>query len=236
MGAGQILITGANRGIGLELARQYCDEGWEVLACCRSPEKATDLSRLAAGASGRLHILPLDVTQQGAIQRLSQSIKGQAIDLLFNNAGVYGAASQAGGGGSATDSANWSDVFAVNTIAPLQLVDALIPNLLLGQGKVIALMSSKMSSLSDNTSGGVYMYRSSKAALNAVGKSLAIDLAPQGLKVALLHPGWVRTDMGGPNALISPEESVKGLRDVLARLTLDQSGQLMNYDGTVIPW
>ena len=111
-----------------------------------------------------------------------------------------------------------------------------MPNLLLGKQKVIALMSSKMSSLSDNTSGGTYIYRSSKAALNAVGRSLSVDLAAQGIKVALMHPGWVKTDMGGPNALISTEESVAGIRDVLTQLTPDQSGLLLNYDGTVIPW
>jgi NAD(P)-dependent dehydrogenase (short-subunit alcohol dehydrogenase family) len=127
-------------------------------------------------------------------------------------------------------------VFAVNTIAPLQLVEAMKPNLLLGKHKVIALMSSKMASLSDNTSGGSIIYRSSKAALNAVGKSLAADLSAEDIMVALLHPGWVQTDMGGPNALINTQESVVGLRNVLKQLTPEQSGQFFNYDGTVLPW
>ena len=236
MDAKQILITGANRGIGLELSRQYSFEGWNVFACCRSPESATGLSRLAAASSGRIQILPLDLMKEGAIQQLAQSLRGEAIDVFFNNAGVYGSASQAGLGTTLHDSEDWKLVFAVNTIAPLQLVEALMPNLLLGKQKVIALMSSKMSSLSDNTSGGSYIYRSSKAALNAVGRSLAADLAAQGIKVALLHPGWVKTDMGGPNALISTEESVVGIRDVLTQLTPDQSGLLLNYDGTVVPW
>lgn len=236
METGQILITGANRGIGLELARQYSGEGWQVFACCRSPENAADLSRLAAQSDGRVQLIPLDVSREGAIQRLALSLQGQPIDVLFNNAGVYGPASQARLGSTVSDSEEWMRVFAVNTIAPLQLVEAMKPNLLLGKHKVIALMSSKMASLSDNTSGGATIYRSSKAALNAVGKSLAADLAAEGIKVALLHPGWVQTDMGGPNALISSQESVAGLRSVLKQLTPEKSGQFFNYDGTVLPW
>jgi len=233
---GHILITGANRGIGLELARQYSSEGWQVFACCRSPENATDLSQLAAKSGGGVQIIPLDVSREGAIQILAQSLQGQPIDILFNNAAVYGPASQARLGSTQSDSEEWMHVFAVNTIAPLQLVEAMKPNLLLGKHKVVALMSSKMASLSDNTSGGAIIYRSSKTALNAVGKSLAADLAAEGIKVALLHPGWVQTDMGGSNALISTQESVAGLRKILEQFTPEKSGQFFNYDGTVLPW
>jgi len=236
MEAGQILITGANRGLGLELVRQFSSDGWDVLACCRAPESAAELSRLAAQSSGRVRVIPLDVSRAESIQRLAQNLRGEPIDILFSNAGVYGGSGQAGLGSSVDDSDEWMQVFAVNTIAPLQLVDTLMPNLLLGKQKIIALMSSKMASLADNSSGGSYIYRSSKVALNAVGKSLAVDLAPEGIKVALLHPGWVQTDMGGPNGLIQAKESVLGMRDVLNTLTPEKSGKFFNYDGSELPW
>ena len=231
-----ILITGANRGIGLELVRQYLHEGWQVIACCRSPEKATDLSRLASRTRGNLHILPLDVRDDSAFSRLSLSLSGEGIDILFNNAGVYGPHAQSEPACAHTDKQSWQDTFLVNTIAPLQLVEALKPNLLLGEKKLVALMSSRMGSLSDNSSGGAYIYRSSKAALNAVGKSLSIDLAEEGIGVALMHPGWVQTDMGGASALITTTESVRGIKSVLDDFSLSQSGQFINYNGIVIPW
>ena len=231
-----ILITGANRGIGLELVRQYLHDGWQVIACCRSPEKAGDLSRLALRARGNLHILPLDVRDDSAFARLSLSLSGEGIDILFNNAGVYGPLSQGELSCVNTDKQSWQDTFLVNTIAPLQLVEALKPNLLLGEKKLVVLMSSRMGSLSDNSSGGAYIYRSSKAALNAVGKSLAVDLAEEGIGVALMHPGWVQTDMGGADALISATESVSGIKSVLENFSLNDSGQFLNYNGAIIPW
>lgn len=231
-----ILITGANRGLGLELARQYSQSGWDVIACCRMPEKAEELSRLAANTGGRLQIMPLDVARPESIERLGESLKGMPLDILFSNAGIYGPTSQGKISTIQGDHLLWHEVFSVNTIAPVYLLAALKTNVLMGRKKTIALMSSKMGSISDNTSGGAYIYRSSKAALNAVGKSLALDLVGEEIKLAILHPGWVQTDMGGPNALISAEESVAGMRQILEQLTLAQSGQFFNYDGAVLPW
>lgn len=231
-----VLITGASRGLGLELVRQYSAAGWQVIACCRHPERATVLCQLAAQASGAVHVMPLDVSNVESIHRLAQSLSGLAIDVLINNAGIYGSEDQSDMTSLATHAAQWHEVFAVNTMAPVFLSSALLSNLRLGHKKTIALMSSKMGSMADNHSGGDYIYRSSKAALNAVGKSLALDLAEQHIKLVLLHPGWVQTDMGGPRALITPEQSVTGIRTLLDNLTPENSGCFFQYDGSELPW
>lgn len=227
-----LLITGANRGLGLEFVRQYADSGWRVHACCRRPAEAAALQQLAAKQQGvTLHAL--DVEDFGAIEALAQRLSGQPIDLVLNNAGLY---PDRHGGFGRTDYAAWESAFRVNTMATLKTAEAFVGNLDLGAGKTIATVSSKMGSLDDNTSGGCYLYRSSKAAVNMVVKSLALDLADRGIKAVVLHPGWVQTDMGGPNALITPEQSVCGMRTVLARLTDADSGRFIAYDGARVPW
>ncbi len=231
-----IFISGCNRGIGLELVKQYSAAGWQVYAACRAPEQASELNRLAGQSAGMIQVLPLDVSSESSIAAAGQMLKGQALDILFNNAGVYGPAKAAGAALGSIDSAAWEQVFRVNTVAPLKLVETFLPCLELGQEKKIAMMSSKMGSITDNTSGGSYIYRSTKSALNAVTRSLAIDLAGKGIKVVCLHPGWVQTDMGGANALISTAESVRGLKNVLDKLDEKQSGCFWNYNGELIPW
>ena len=228
------LVTGANRGIGLEFVKQYADSGWQVLACCRSPESAPELMNMAAECQGRLHVIPLDVSSQESITRLAAQLKGEKIDVFINNAGVYSSSGILGS--SAIDVEAWQHSFAVNSIAPIKLVEALQDNISLGSKKSIALITSKMGSVADNGSGGSYLYRSSKAALNAVGKSLAIDLANRQIKVGIYHPGWVLTDMGGSNALISAEQSVSGMRRQIDSLSPETSGQFVSYDGQSIPW
>lgn len=231
-----VLITGASRGLGLELVRQYSAANWQVIACCRHPERATALCQLAAQAGGRVHIMPLDVSNIDSIHRFAQSLSGLAIDVLINNAGIYGPDDQSDITALATHAAQWHEVLTVNTMAPVFVSSALLSNLKQGHKKTIALMSSKMGSMADNDSGGDYIYRSSKAALNAVGKSLALDLAEQHIKLVLLHPGWVQTDMGGPRALITPEQSVTGIRTLLENLTPEDSGRFFQYDGSELPW
>jgi len=172
----------------------------------------------------------LDLLESKQIKTLSASLAGQSIDLLINNAGYYGPKNAALG---CIDSDEWMRVLQINTIAPLKLVEALIPQLALCKHATVAMLSSKMGSMDDNHSGGSYIYRSSKAALNAITKSLAIDL---GIKAVALHPGWVKTDMGGTNALITTETAVSGLRQVIAQLTPENSGSFFAYDGTAIPW
>jgi NAD(P)-dependent dehydrogenase (short-subunit alcohol dehydrogenase family) len=229
-----ILITGANRGIGLELTRQYAADGWNVLACCRSPENAHDLNKLAAASAGKIAVCLLDVTNAAQRTSLAAQLKGQPIDILFNCAGVSGSWSTQGFGQCHAD--EWLEVLNINVVTPMLMMQDFAANVALSERKIIANMSSKMGSLADNTSGGSYVYRSSKAALNMVNKSAAHDLARKGISVVLLHPGWVRTDMGGPNGELSVEESVVALKGNLANVTLADSGRFIDIDGSTIPW
>ena len=229
-----ILITGANRGIGLELTRQYAADGWNVLACCRSPENAHDLNKLAASSAGKVSVYLLDVSNAAQRMSLAAQLKGQPIDILFNSAGVSGSWSTQGFGQCHAD--EWLEVLNINVITPMLMMQDFAANVALSERKIIANMSSKMGSMADNTSGGSYVYRSSKAALNMVNKSAAHDLARKGISVVALHPGWVRTDMGGPNGELSVEESVTALKRNLANVTLADSGRLIDIDGSTIPW
>ncbi len=225
-----LLITGTNRGIGLEYVRQYAAEGWRVIACCRSPHNANLLQQLAEEHTN-IEVYALDVADFDQIELLGRKLIDQPIHLIINNAGIYPE--------SAFRSINyvqWTEAFKVNTMSTLKLAEVFIPHLVkAGNAKLVA-MTSKMGSIEDNTSGGEYAYRSSKTALNMVMKSLAIDLNKYGLSVAVLHPGWVKTDMGGPNGLIDAETSVQGLRKVIASLSLNNSGKFYAYDGKEIAW
>ncbi|WP_163832879.1 SDR family oxidoreductase [Spartinivicinus ruber] len=227
-----ILVTGANRGLGLEAVKQYSEDGWQVVATCRTPDTATELNQLAQQSSS-ITVYPLDMNDLGSMTSLASQLDQQAIDLLWCNAGVYGPKG-IGLGEITTDA--WMDTLKINTVAPLLLVQQLLPHIRRSQQKTIALMTSKMGSMADNSSGGSYIYRSSKAGLNAVGKSLAEDLRSEGIKVVLLHPGWVRTAMGGPSGLIDVTTSINGLRQVVESLTLEKSGRFYAYDGQEIPW
>lgn len=228
-----IMITGANRGIGLELVRQYAADGWQVLAGCRSPENAHDLNALAA-AESHITVHLLDVANAEHRTALAAQLRGQPIDILFNNAGVSGCWSTQGFGQCQAEA--WLDVLNINAITPMLMMQDFADNVALSERKIIANMSSKMGSIADNTSGGSYFYRSSKAALNMVNKSAAHDLARKGITVVVLHPGWVRTDMGGPNGELSVAASVTALKRNLANLTLADSGRLLDIDGSDIPW
>lgn len=227
-----ILVTGSNRGIGLEMVRQYADDGWRVYAACRNPDTAADLQALAE-AHPSISVHALDVTDNNQIKALATDLRGQSIDILLNNAGIYGQDDAHFGN---TDAQLWLDCLHINTIAPMKMMEAFVEHVAASQRKLMAAMSSKMGSIADNGSGGSYVYRSSKAALNAVLKSAAIDLRPKGIKVAILHPGWVLTDMGGTNAEITAQESVTRMRHTLDSVTLDNSGTFFETDGSVIPW
>lgn len=228
------LITGANRGIGLEYVRQYAQDGWQVIACCRQPAKAENLHRLTSQYPDHIRIYALDIADHQQIDQLSRSLANETIDLLINNAGVY-PPSDDGGFGS-IDYTAWIHAFQINTMAPLKMAEAFIHQISSSNLKIIATITSKMGSIADNQRGGSYIYRSSKAAVNIVAKSLAIDLKPRGIISVLLHPGWVKTDMGGPDALISTEQSVTAMRRVLRGMTLADSGKFFAYDGQMIPW
>lgn len=227
-----VLITGANRGIGLALARGYAAEGWRVHACCRDPDKAKDLVVLKAEAGDRLAVHRLDVTDEAAVAGLSRTLAREAVDVLINNAGVAGPRT----GFGETDYDRWQAVFAVNTFAPLCLAEHFVEQVARSERKLIVNISSRMGSIAGNTSGGSILYRASKAALNQVSKCLSIALAPRNIKVILLHPGWVRTDMGGSGAQVDPEDSAAGMRAVIERVTARDSGRFFNYDGEELPW
>ena len=227
-----ILITGANRGIGLALTEQFAAEGWQVLACCRNPAEASQLQMLAE-RDRAIEIQALDVTDYKQMTTLADQLGDRPIDILLSNAGIYGSK---GVGFGAVDAQEWRQVLEVNTIAPLMLVQAFVEQVAASQQKLVAVISSKVGSIVDNSSGGSYIYRSSKTAVNQVVKCLSIDLSGRGISAISLHPGWVKTDMGGPNAEISTDESVSGLKSILQSAGLEQTGQFIEFNGNRIPW
>lgn len=217
-----VLITGANRGIGLALARHYKKAGWRVYGVCRgtSPELDEVADRVIDG---------VDVTRTEDVARLAEALVGQRLDLLINNAGLL------------CDESLGSLVFdtirqqmEVNAYAPLRVTEALLDNL--GAGSKVANVTSRMGSIADNDSGGRYGYRASKAALNAFGKSLAMDLKPRGIAVAQLHPGYVQTRMVNFGGLITPEEAAAGIAARIEALTLENSGGFWHSNGEALPW
>lgn len=225
------LITGANRGIGLEHTRQLLDRGWTITAGVRNPDAATDLKALNPG-DGRLRIEAYDATDLNAAQVLKDKVSGP-LDILFANAGIMGPSDQQFGSAA---SEGFMDTLRTNALAPLALAEAFADQVAESQLKVIALQSSRMGSIADNDSGGRYAYRASKAALNAVGKSLSVDLKDKGINVLILHPGWVRTDMGGPNGNLTVTECVEGQLDLIARANPAMNGRFFHVSGQDLPW
>ena len=227
-----ILITGASRGLGLEFTKQYLEAGNRVIATARNLDKAETLRALADQFPDHLSLYRLDVADAKSRNQLSHDLGDQPVHLLINNAGVHGGWGQFG----KLDEAEWLKTLHINSIAPIKMVEVLRANLNNAESATVAILSSKMGSMADNTSGGSYIYRSSKSALNGAARSLAIDLLQENIKVVILHPGWVRTDMGGPSGLIDSPTSVTGMRKVIANLKREQCGTFIAYDGTVIPW
>ena len=229
----KILVTGANRGIGLEMVKIAVSKRWQVFACCRNPHTADKLNEVATMSGGLVNVKIVDVTDRAQIQALAYELRNECIDILINNAGIYGETN--GSLGEFSD-ADWLNTFQINTIAPLRMAEAFVDPVACSQKKLIATMSSKMGSMDDNGSGGCYVYRSSKAAVNAVVKSLSIDLKPKGITCVALHPGWVKTDMGGPNAEITTRQCVTQLFNILENCTTKDSGKFIDVDGNEVPW
>jgi short-subunit dehydrogenase len=225
-----VLITGANRGLGYEFVKQYSENGFEVLACCRNRNNAKELKELAE-TSNKIKVYELDVGNVKAIKSLSQQLQNEKIDVLINNAGIYRSSTV---GNINYD--EWIESFKVNTIAPYQIVENFLNQIINGDLKKVVSITSKMGSIDDNTSGGSYIYRSSKTALNSMMRSLTHDLKNQGIATLILHPGWVRTDMGGPGGWIDSFESVQGMIKQIDKLTLDNSGTYLDYAGKSINW
>ncbi len=227
-----VFITGASRGLGLEFCRQYLAAGNRVIATARHPDQSEGLQSLQQEYGDNLMVYGLDVADEQSRRSVSDAVGDRVIHLLINNAGYYGNTNPLG----KLDEAEWLKVFHINCIAPIKMVELFRSNLVNAGSATVAMLSSKMGSMGDNGSGGSYVYRSSKAALNAAAKSLSIDLASEQIKVVALHPGWVLTDMGGPNALIDTTTSVNGMRKVIDNLKSQQSGDFIAYDGTLVPW
>ncbi len=222
------LITGANRGIGLAFCAQLLQRGDEVTAICRKSSPALDELGNNSGAILRI-IEGVDVTSDEQVGQLADALGEDKIDLLINNAGIMASVTLEN-----LDIASIQQQFEINAVAPLRVTHALLANL--SDHAKVAIVTSRMGSIDDNDSGGSYGYRMSKAAANMAGRSLSVDLKERGISVALLHPGWVRTDMTGNNGLIDAPESAKGLIEIMDRLNLDQTGLFWHTNGEILPW
>ena len=221
-----VLITGANRGIGLEYARQFAAKGYQVIGTARDPADAKDL----AGVADRVE--QLDVTDAASVAALARRLDGVAIDILVNNAGMFDRKDVTI---DKVDFAMMEQTLAVNTLGPLRVTQALLPNLRAGKRRTVVSMSSQLGSI-EASNGRWYAYRTSKAALNQVNKILSAELAAEGFIFVVLHPGWVRTDMGGASATYAPEESVSGLVAVIEKLTPADNGRFLDFKGNPLPW
>ncbi len=233
-----ILITGANRGLGLEFVRQYADDGWEVLATSRWPERSTEVKQFAA-QHPTVVVHRLDVTDDESVQDLADKLDGRPVDVLLHSSGIYPREGQHIG---EIDYDGWREALETNLFGVMRVTEALLENVATSQRKQIAAISTSLSSLRGVQDGSVgqagtsYQYRSSKTALNMALSVLAKELEPRGISVVLLDPGWVKTDMGGAHAPLSPKESIAGMRKVLSSNPMEISGKFVGHDGALRPW
>lgn len=223
-----VLITGANRGLGLEFVRQYAAGGWRVHACCRNPAKATRLKKL----TGEIVIHRLDVRRQDQLEALKKALAGEPIDILINNAGISDWDDPSL---KRVSDKTWLELFHVNSMAPLRVAGALADNVAKSEKRIVAFITSQLGSIA-HTGTDAIPYRMSKAALNAGARGLSLDLEARGIICAILSPGWVKTDMGGPEAPLKPATSIRGLRAVMAKLKPADNGRFIDYRGKKVPW
>lgn len=234
-----VLVTGANRGLGLEFVRQYLADDWQVIACCRRTSEPLEVLR--QGSPDALVIDEFELTDPAGLQAFADRLGTRPVDVLINNAGTMGRGSFATEGlapfrfGSA-DVDDWASVFHLNVFVPMKLSELLVENVAASQMRRIVTLTSMLGSIAMNTVGGLYAYRASKAAVNAMMRSMAIDLADRGIIAIPLHPGWVRTELGGEKAQIDAPAAVSGMRGVIERLTPAQAGSFLAYDGETLPW
>lgn len=221
-----VVITGASRGIGLECARQFAAKGSKVIGTVRDPADAKKLSAVAD------RVEQLDVADPASVAAFAQRLKGVPVEVLINNAGVF---ERKDVSLDRVDFAAMEQTLAVNTLGPLRVTQALMPNLRAGRRRVVVNMSSELGSI-EHSNGRWYAYRTSKAALNQVTRTMSVELAAEGFICVVLHPGWVRTDMGGASATYSPQESVSGLVAVIERLGPSDNGCFYDFNGASIPW
>ena len=227
-----VLITGANRGLGLGFVKSFLTKNVNVICTTRNIPGSTELLECKKKYPKNLEILELDLLGENSENSFSDLLSDKPIDIFINNAGVGNSNQRFG----VVSSKPWVEVLKVNLIAPLTVTQSIIENIKKGSDKKIYFLSSQLGSIEDNTSGGMYIYRSSKTALDQVVKSLSVDLKPMGITVISLHPGWVKTDMGGPNAPVSIDESIKGMMKVIDATDIRNTGTFLNFDGQGLPW
>lgn len=221
-----ILITGASRGLGLEFAKQFTDEGWTVIAACRNPANADAL----AGIAG-IEVHPLDVDDGASVAALKNAIGDRPIDVLLNNAGIIG---QRGGFGG-LDYDAWAGAMNTNVFGPMRMAETFVDNVLNSPRKQMIFVTSRMGSITE-TSPNAYVYRSSKTALNMAVRCMSLELAGRGLTAVLFHPGHVSTDMGGASAPVTPTQSITGMKKQILGFTQADNGRFVSFDGGDIPW
>ena len=228
-----IVITGANRGIGLEFVRRYLERGDRVDAGVRNPQSADELSALEAASGGRLRIFSCNVSKDPSVKAFAEAIgENIPVDLLVNNAGIFGSTKPL----ADMDFDDLARTYDTNAIGALRVTRALLPHLRRGSARRIVMISSSLGSVEEDTNSGCYGYRMSKAALNIASKNLAIDLRPEGFTVLIVHPGWVQTAMGGPTAPTTVQESVAGLLEQIDRRSLADTGTFFDLTGKAVPW
>jgi NAD(P)-dependent dehydrogenase (short-subunit alcohol dehydrogenase family) len=233
-----VLITGANRGIGLEHARHFAARRFQVLACCRQPAEATELETVRRRFPDQVQVLALDVTDEVDVMRLAATLANTPIDILINNAGTYGPEGAPDGmayqGLGTMDYGIWRQILEVNLLAPFRLTAALAASLRAGQRKLVVMMSSDLGSIANNTQGHSHAYRTSKAGLNMLTRGIAAEW--QDLIIVSMAPGWCRTDLGGEAAVLDPADSVRDQQATFDRLTMDHSGTFIDRFGANVPW
>ena len=227
-----VLITGANRGLGLGFVKKYLEKNVNVFCTTRDVLGSKELLYCKEKYPNNLEIFELDLLKEGTPGILASFLKDRPIDIFINNAGV-GSSNQHF---EAVSSKPWLEVLKVNLIAPLMITQSIIDNVKKSLEKKIYFLSSQLGSIGDNASGGMYIYRSSKTGLNQVVKSLSVDLKLLGITVVSLHPGWVKTDMGGPNAPVTIDKSIEGMVNIIDTTDIKSTGKFLNYDGTELPW
>lgn len=240
MVAPRVLITGANRGIGLALTTHFARHGWQVDACCRAPEQAPALQQLAAASGGRVAVRRVDVADHASIDALARAVGDAPLDILLNNAGIMGAGldavSRANQSFGRLDFDAWMAVMRVNLMGPARMTEVFADNVARSTRKIVAIVSSIRGSIASIGASGPYHYCTSKAAANMLMCNIAAELGARGVTAVALHPGWARTDMGGTGAPVAPDDSAGGLYQVLNRLTPQDTGRFFTWEGKTLPW
>ncbi len=229
-----VLVTGSNRGLGLEWVRQYAQDGWRVYAACRHPADAHELNDLACTQKS-ISVHRMDITRPDEVNAVAVELLKEPVDVLINNSGVYLEKYTEIGLGR-LNYEDWEYSFRVNTLGAIRVTEAFVEHLARSEKKLVVVISTHMASIADISDPGDYYYRSTKAALNAAMEGISIELQPRGIGLLILHPGWVKTRMGGEGTSLTPLHSVMGMRRLVDHFKTEDSGRFIKYDGEKMPW